>query len=472
MGALARQRNFSLLTEYRDARFGDARLTYRLMRLVAALSVEPRASFPVAAKDDAELEATYRFLNNERVTADQIMAPHQRRTVERCGDAKRVVVAHDTTEFNFGKSAREDLGRVGRGKSFGFYGHFALAIANEELRHPLGVLGFEIHSRDGNKGRQRSHIALQTDATNESKRWLTMVERSAQALGDCPAIHLMDREGDSYALMASLVEHGHRFVIRMAGAKRPLVDAAEATVGEMLHYAPVVAEREVPITARGRNLLPSYRKAHPERRGRLATLQISSIRVILARPDSSNRSPHRTLTLNVVHVVERDPPEGEVPIEWRLWTTEPVGTAAEALAVVDDYCCRWMIEEFFKALKSGCAIESRQLESHDGLVNALAVFVPVAWRLLMLRTLSRNHTEQPATEVLSPVQIRCLAAALKEKGRPPLPKKPTVRDAMLGVAGLGGHIKNNGDPGWIVLGRGLDKLLTIELGYRLASDQM
>ena len=40
-----------------------------------------------------------------------------------------------------------------------------------------------------------------------------------------------------------------------------------------------------------------------------------------------------------------------------------------------------------------------------------------------------------------------------------------------GVAALGGHIKNNGEPGWIVLGRGLDELLLIELGYVLAMEE-
>ena len=174
----------------------------------------------------------------------------------------------------------------------------------------------------------------------------------------------------------------------------------------------------------------------------------------------------------MVHVTEPTPTEGEPAVEWRLWTTEPVDSAADVLAVVDAYRCRWTIEEYFKALKTGCAIESRQLETHDALVNALALFVPVAWRLLMLRTLSQDSTQQPATSVLTPVQLRCLAGALRKLKRPPLPEQPTVRDAMLGVAGLGGHIKNNGDPGWIVLGRGLDKLLTIEVGYRLATEQM
>jgi hypothetical protein len=37
---------------------------------------------------------------------------------------------------------------------------------------------------------------------------------------------------------------------------------------------------------------------------------------------------------------------------------------------------------------------------------------------------------------------------------------------MLAVASLGGHLKSNGDPGWIVLGRGLHDLLLLELGWR------
>jgi hypothetical protein len=39
---------------------------------------------------------------------------------------------------------------------------------------------------------------------------------------------------------------------------------------------------------------------------------------------------------------------------------------------------------------------------------------------------------------------------------------------MLAIARLGGHIRNNGAPGWLVLGRGYYQLLTLEIGYRLA----
>ena len=93
------------------------------------VSAEPDASFPVASGNDANLEATYRFLNNARVTPDEIMAPHAAATVRRAGDAGQVVVAHDTTEQNYGASPREDLGRVGQGASYGYYAHVSLAIA-------------------------------------------------------------------------------------------------------------------------------------------------------------------------------------------------------------------------------------------------------------------------------------------------------------------------------------------------------
>lgn len=458
--------------EYEGAEFGDARLARRLISVAGLVAVEPDSSFPAAAGGDASLEATYRFLNNDRVTPERILAPHVRRTVERCTEAERVVVAHDTTELNFGDSQREDLGRVGRGKSYGFYAHYALAVRGDAGRETLGVLGLHTHFRRGGKGR-RGHGALQSAADNESRRWLASVETVEQLLRPAIApIHVMDREADCYSLLADLIRGGSRFVIRMASAKRRTTDEDFATVGEVLVGAAVQADREAPITARKRSKLPSYRKYHPERNARIAHLQLTAARVTIVRPDSSSHSPDRTLTLNAVRVFEPHPPDGEPAVEWRLWTTEAIETAEQLLAIVDAYRCRWRIEEYYKALKSGCGIEARQLESADGLLNTLALFTPIAWRLLQLRSLAHEAPRVPAEHVLSPSQLACLRFALRRLKRPELPATPTIQDAMIGVAGLGGHIKNNGDPGWIVLGRGLDKLLTIELGYLAAKDEM
>jgi hypothetical protein len=154
-----------------------------------------------------------------------------------------------------------------------------------------------------------------------------------------------------------------------------------------------------------------------------------------------------------------------------LFTSEPVQTLEDATAVVDHYRARWLIEEYFKALKTGCAFEKRQLTSLPALLRALAIFIPMAWRLLVLRHMGRATPPQPVGDVLDQTQ-RLLLRKLLARRNYHLPPRPKMQDLMLGVAALGGHIKNNGAPGWLVLGRGLTRLLDTEVGWRLARDEM
>ena len=98
----------------------------------------------------------------------------------------------------------------------------------------------------------------------------------------------------------------------------------------------------------------------------------------------------------------------------------------------------------------------------NALLNALGLFIPIAWNLLRLRMLSRQ--EQPASKVLNSTQLKVLRASSKKE----LPAHLSVHDAMLTVAKLGGHLKRNGDPGWITLGRGFERLLILEEGLKLA----
>jgi len=165
-----------------------------------------------------------------------------------------------------------------------------------------------------------------------------------------------------------------------------------------------------------------------------------------------------------------NPPRDVEPISWKLLTTEPIKTTAQVEAIVDAYRARWVIEEYFKALKTGCAFEKRQLESFRTLVNALAVFSVMAWRLLLLRSTARLSPDAPATSALAERQVQVLQALsrMEDSALPhvDMPPSPTAQDALLAVAQLGGHIKNNGPPGWQILGRGYESLLLIELGWR------
>ena len=89
---------------------------------------------------------------------------------------------------------------------------------------------------------------------------------------------------------------------------------------------------------------------------------------------------------------------------------------------------------------------------------------------LVLRHLGRTTTPLPIQHCLDPEQ-QLLRRLLRQR-RYQLPPRPTVRDAMLGIATLGGHITNNGLPGWLVLGRGFTRFLDAEVGWHLARTEM
>jgi hypothetical protein len=210
-------------------------------------------------------------------------------------------------------------------------------------------------------------------------------------------------------------------------------------------------------------------RRNPPRKGRAAQLEVSAIQISLRRPKTCTSEYPPSLSVNVVRVREKTPPEDERPVEWVLFTSEPIDSAEDVAAVVDGYRRRWLIEEYFKAIKTGCGYEKRELESIRTLTNLLAIISIIAWRLLLLRALQRDQSHRPATDVVEPILLEALAANLVKNREPKrLPDNPTVADLMTGIARLGGHITSNGPPGWQVLWRGYQDLLLFADGYILA----
>lgn len=441
--------------EFEGADFGDRRLSARLTTLADQLSLDPDQSFPAAAGDDASLEATYRFFNNESVTPEQILAPHFAATTRRARAADRVVVAHDSSEFIF---RRPGMGSLGENR-IGFIGHFSLAVAAGESRTPLGVVAFEPVLRSAPKRGTATERRKAPD--REELRWWRGVQAASGRIPN--AIHVMDREADSYELLARLVGAGERFVVRMVYDRRVFVgDEQESTVDFELATAREFMAVEVPLSRRD-----AVRRANGRRQARearTAKVVFRAKAMTIKRPRRAAVRDPQQLTVNVVWVREIGTPAGCDPVEWRLVTTEPIGTAKQVAAVVDAYRARWVIEEYFRALKQGCAFERRQLENTRAILNALAVFTPIGWQLLALRTAARSTPDEPASTQLSRLKLRVLQRHPKVR----LASNASVTEAMLAVARLGGHIRNNGDPGWIVLGRGYEKLLLLEEGARLA----
>jgi hypothetical protein len=447
--------------EFDGAEIPDWRLRERLVSLAEALDEGPSASLPDAVKTAAAREGAYRFLGNGRVTLERVIAPHVAATVKRCRDAETVYVVSDTTECAFSGEVRgERLGRL-QGNGRGFLGHIGLAVSSAGV--PLGVLGIDVIVRSPEKKTHRNVHQRKKDRTRESLKWAAMVEKTSEVLGVVPAVHVMDSEADIFELLNELKSKGRRFIIRSCQDR--LVD--EGHLSDAVEHGKLVLTREVTLSRRKKPTGKAWpNRRNPPRQGRQARLSISSIQVLLRRPKTCSAAYPASLPVNVVRVLETDPPEGEQPVEWVLFTSESVDTEAAVAAVVDGYRRRWIIEEYFKALKTGCALEDRELESLRTLTNFLGIAAVIAWRLLSVRVLHRQNAQTPATAVIDDDLLEALAARLADVGfNQPFPPNPTVSDLMLGIARLGGHITSNGAPGWQVLWRGYQDLLTWGGGY-------
>ena len=457
----------SLSQEFQGAELGDTRRTARLSRIVEAVEQSPSSGFPQALESAAELEGFYRFINNEGVDAGAIFEPHRRATLQRAKEAKAVLIVHDTTAVEYkGENTREGLGYTTTAGRQGFMAHVSLVLGAKGI--PLGLAHLATYTRQGHGWRERKKTG--SSRGRESARWLDGVDAAEPNDAGFRAIHVMDAEADFFELLARLSGRSSSYVIRAGRLERRIdADGATTHLYDAIHELRPQARRRVEISARGgskgktpRNSLRKY----PPRNARAARLAISAMSVRFPNTGRIDEYPDG-LVVNVVRVWEPRPPANEPPVEWILLTSEPIDSAAKLEHIVDVYRARWTIEDYFKALKSGCAIERRQMESYGALCRVLAILAPIAWRLLYLRGLARQAPNHRPTWAFSVLELDLLSRAPATRA---CPRPKNVREALALLARLGGHLKNNGPPGWHTLGRGYEKLLLLRLGWRLAKE--
>lgn len=464
----------SVVPEFANAKLGDERRGKRLVRVAGRVERNPRVSFPQAMRTPGELEGFYRLMNNDGFTPSQMLEPHRKATLDRANQAGTVLVVHDTTNVDFpGKSKRKDLGVTAASTHQGFIAHYSLVLDAAGASLPLGVSQMETYTRTGEKWSRtkKTRTRVRDDPKRESLRWWRAVEAfDAEHNGSFEAIHVMDAEADFFELLSQMVISGKRFIIRAGQLDRTVkTDEEGIKLRDFVNELHPVAKRAVRITARryqGKKQPASKKKRHPERDGRVAKLAIAAGSLTLQRTRYS-KLDSADVEVNVLRIWEPKPPRNAPPVEWILLTTEPITSRAAIEQIVDWYRQRWVIEEFFRALKSGCSLEARQLGSYAALTKVAALMTPIAYRLLLLRGLSRSHPDQTPSNFFTVLELKLMMLDESTRG---LPKPKTLADAATLVARLGGHIKNNGPPGWEVLNRGYQYLLTLLTGWEMATD--
>ena len=184
----------------------------------------------------------------------------------------------------------------------------------------------------------------------------------------------------------------------------------------------------------------------PRRTGKASRTAHLTLRfgpVTLNAPTLKEQKP--ALQLWAIQVQEEHPPAGQKAIVWRLLTTLPVNTVAEAKEKVQWYGQRWQIEVFHKVLKSGCQIEHRQLETAARLKRILMLDLILAGRILLLSKVSREDFAACATDWLLEKEWQVLWVQMKKQ---PPKDPPSLYQAVRWIGQLGGLFgrKSDGEP--------------------------
>jgi Transposase DNA-binding/Transposase DDE domain len=440
------------------ADLGDARLVRRASGLAEALALAPNLSLPKVWASPAELEAGYSFLRKPRAGFSELMQATQQNTRELALTERRVLALHDTTDVTCPAARADEVGFLQTGKA-GFYVHHTLCVGAASMI-PLGVVWSELWGRpQRTQGRARSRAGSEFAKleVRESDRWLEGVAEAQLWLEGCEqVVHVMDREADSYRLFQHMLALEADFVVRLRHDRR----VEDGHLADVLAQAPSKLLRTVHVSARPGKSMP--RHTHKAREAREAELVVRCSKATFQPPNYMRDA--EPVELNVVQILEEKPPLGEEPISWVLVTTLPIHTREQLEQVIDIYRARWLIEEFHKALKTGCMLEKRQLESFESITTLLALCYPVASELLRVRTRSRQPGLS-AADALRPSVLACLRAHPRALH---LPEHPSAQEALASIARLGGHLKHNGPPGWQTLAAGYMELLAFERGWLAA----
>lgn len=449
--------------EFGGAVLGDKRRTERLVKTAAGKAQSPDSAMSLCC-GRGSAQSICRLFDNEKVNFDSVTAAHKEQTRNRCREYDTVYAVQDTTFLDFsGHKALEGLGSLPNHKTpCGLVMHNLLAVSAEKV--PIGVLGAEIWARDpkdyGNRRKNRHKRPIED---KETRKWLWGKEQAGEILSQNSRVILVgDRGSDLFELFCAPRQPNLELLVRVKHNRRVENndDVNNAKLFKLMEGSPVMGE---------------YRFTIPSRHGRKkreAVIEVKAGAATLPPPQYLIKNGKEPVSLNWVWAREKDVTRGAVkPIDWKLFTTVPVDSFADAMECIHGYSCRWVIEEYHRVLKSGVKIERLQFEILDRMLPAMGVCCVIAWRVLFLSKYFRERPDESASNVSSEVERLVLSGWLKTNGYKRW-RVRTVKDFIVNAAMLGGYPgrKNDGPPGTKTLWQGLRRLDSMVEGYLMAAE--
>ena len=458
------------LERYGVGRLCDARLEARAALLHEALVANPGCRVRRIAGGVRRKEMGFtRFLRNPRVSPRALSQAMAGRVADRV-EGRDVLAIQDTSQIVLGnrEKARQGYGPVGKGGNLrGVLMHPVLAVdaASGDL---LGLVDVEIWNRHGRK--RVTKARTRPKAERESRRWGAGAVRAGEVLAKARSITaISDREGDDFHDFANRPENVDILTRVKHDRKIETGEPGKDTVLSR-HVA------GLPEAARFTIDVP----AAPGRAARKAKLALRFAPVTIKAPTSGMRAQERralppTVRLHVVEAREIEAPEGVEPLRWLLLTSHEVADPAKARMIVRFYRMRWIIEEYFRTLKTaGFQLEDSELSDPEAFMNFATMAAIAAVTVTQLLRARDNPGGQSLLDAFDAEDEQVIEAICADYEGPnpssrqtnPHPRGTSARATWV-LARLGGWTGYYGKPGPRTLNRGFERFKAIRYGARL-----
>ncbi len=335
-------------------------------------------------------------------------------------------------------------------------------MVDGETRSVTGIAAQAIYYRPIRKRKKQNSSQALKRKDRESRVWGEVIDEIGPASNNAQYVYVCDRGADNFEVFCHLVETDSDWIVRAKKQKRNLLMPDDETVSlpDVLENLSVLGTYELTLRSR------------PGQPSRVANIEISRTRVRMPVPH--HKSPWvkslkpEPIAMNLVRVREVNAPADVEPIEWLQWTSLSVDCMDEAWVIIEDYESRWLVEEYHKALKSGTQVKARQLQTASRLEPMVGLMSVIAVHLLQLKTLTVSNPTRAARTMIPTLWLTMLKAARGRRLR--RVHDITIYEFYREVARLGGFLgrKSDGEPGWITIWRGWEKLATLVHGAKLA----
>ena len=304
----------------------------------------------------------------------------------------------------------------------------------------------------------------------ESYKWIKGFEASKELLQKTTSITLVgDREADIIELIDRVPDdktdiiirsQHNRYVIDEGGQKRRLT--------EVLSHCKSMGKMSILVAGK-------------KRKKRTAKLEIRYTKVKITWPHGKkvNEKIHKGgVPVYVVEVREKVHRgyKNELPLVWRLLTTCPIESVAQAKEVVNIYKLRWRVEEYFKLLKSDCYdIENTELTKGKSIRKLILYVMKASIKIQQLKAARDGTNGAKLGTVFSEEEMKYLHLINPElEGNTDKQQNPHSKDNLAYgswiIARLGGwkeFYDSKRPPGTKTFAAGIERFENIVVGIKI-----